>query len=241
MMGYQRTPNEIDFDSNIKYLLNNSLLFSSYNRLDTIEDDTKKSNTMPAAFFETKEQNTQSIELPTIESDAVLFDNGEVCIVKPNTPGSVLVVHNILQPGVTSVILEDGLKSRGQLAAEGKMIGLDHLPDYNQNIYFRAFSRVMTVDSEAFYKLYHEHPSDWIAISVDPNKTYAYDSTARIEHHGWDYADSRISLAQIMQNVPTRSSEVLVKLPVLNPEWFATNSRVFNCNHPELNVANKSI
>lgn len=219
--------------------------------------------------------------LPTVPEQAVLFQNHEVCIVKPNTSGSILVVHHC-PTGVFDAVLHDGVKSREQLNREGKIpllgkkeredrifgrhalfgsgqkeytpISLssevvkqliaslppvaslpiscdgsyESLEDYDQNIFFRAFRDRMEIDSQAFHQTYAQHPSEWVAISVDPRKTFVYDSTARVEDRERDYNDSKISLYDLMNGKKSLSSEVLVKLPVVSPEWFATNSREFS-------------
>lgn len=111
-----------------------------------------------------------------------------VKIVPPGTPGSVRIVH--FSNANIDILLEEGLKNRNKLAKEGKVersTGFA-LEDHGDNIYFRA-PYVVSDDLQIAYNTHlngtqklMNHPlesSSWVAIDVDPDETFVFNSELR--------------------------------------------------------------
>ncbi len=80
------------------------------------------------------------------------------------------------------MVLAEGLKSREQLGKEGKSekrSSMYVLSDQYKNIYFRVPGQLEQIDSESFISRQLSITRDWVAITVDPSKTYVFNSELR--------------------------------------------------------------
>lgn len=119
----------------------------------------------------------------TILPEDIMFQDDNVCILKPDVKKGILVFTNYKQsPGIAS-LCELGLKTGSQLQKNGVNFGRSMIHDY---IFFRApylsepidYTSIDTEISSSFGKENLEIPSR-VWIRVDPEKTYVYSSEIR--------------------------------------------------------------
>jgi len=129
-------------------------------------------------------------------------------IVKPNTPGSVRIIHF---SGVDiDILLSEGLKNRNKLAKDGKIEKTLHdnlLSDHDDNIFFRApyiasddlkiaYNSSITDGQNRMIELLEK--TSWVAIDVDPFNTYVFNSELRMceDNRKCIYKNQAITLAE---------------------------------------------
>jgi hypothetical protein len=158
----------------------------------------------------------------------------DVEIVRPGTPGAVVVVHHAYSAEIES-ILASGLKTPATLVQEGKLEGLlaPRLEDRNDVIFFRPPVKPLTEKHDEFDDFIRAHGSrdgaNWVAVCVNPANTFAYYGYHRKKNRQERYEGSRIRLLDLFarERDPLRDTamEVIVRCPVVTPEWFVTDSR----------------
>lgn len=177
----------------------------------------------------------------------VYYQDENVCIVSRDTPGSIPVYTEVgysFSPSRSVNVCIEGLKSFNQLVEEGVMkeknrdlrtekIDKDH---YNK-IYFRAPYKRADLSSnfesliEQLYgeKRWSMNRVGLVTINVDPEHTYVFNSDANTMI--WDdeaiqmgknlLASSRQLLSEYLKR-PSYEHEIVVKTPVIPPEWFSS-------------------
>ncbi len=125
--------------------------------------------------------------------DDVLYQDENVCILKPDSPRGVVVFH-INSKGNTNTICSEGLLSFNELRRRNPQFGLQkrkitgsHNADHDDIIYFRA---PFTNDPTTFVSSFGQSPSNFlkksghaqtiVLLKVDPFKTNVFYSQARI-------------------------------------------------------------
>ena len=123
---------------------------------------------------------TRFVEEPIVTED-ILFQDADVCILKPHVKKGVLIFTNYSQPEGKS-LCEIGLKSGAQLQREGIDFGRSMIHDY---IFFRApyvsnVSHYESIDTE-IESLFGEgaNTTGKVWIRIDPSNTYVYSSEIR--------------------------------------------------------------
>lgn len=154
----------------------------------------------------------------------------DVELLRPGNESAISTVHYAINGGIRD-ILASGLKSREQLAQEGKFHRLNHLDDYNYNIYFRPPLSSQKSGDESFIKQHRGRRVEWIAIDVNPRKTYAYDGDYRVSNNPSMYYGSRILLQDLIDAPRAGSWEVIVRTNVISPQWFSDHSHQFKFVH----------
>ena len=118
-----------------------------------------------------------------------------------------------------------------QLTTEGKAFRLNHLDDYNFNIYFRPPFKKQKSSDISFIETHRGHPAEWIAIDVNPAHTYVYDGNYRVSNDSLRYHASRTLLQDLFDKPKPGSWEVIIQRNVLKPQWFSCNSLMFKHEH----------
>ena len=122
---------------------------------------------------------------PILPED-ILFQDADVCILKPNVKKGILVFSQYEQPVGMPSLCEAGLKTGAQLQREGVNFGRSMIHDY---IFFRApyvsnpidYTSIDTEIISSFGETAVSMPSAaWIRI--DPEKTYVYSSEIRAKY-----------------------------------------------------------
>jgi hypothetical protein len=113
----------------------------------------------------------------------IMYQDNDVCILRPEVKKGVLVFSNYVQPKNSPSLCETGLKSGKQLHNEGINFGR---VVYHPYIFFRApfysnpidYSSIDTEIESSFGKDLGNRTRVW--IRVDPDRTYIYSSELRM-------------------------------------------------------------
>jgi hypothetical protein len=119
---------------------------------------------------------------PILPED-ILFQDADVCILKPHIKKGVLIFTHYNQPAGMPSLCEEGLKTGRQLQSEGVNFGRSMIHNY---IFFRApyfsnpidYRSIKTEIASLYENLDSETPSK-VWIRIDPEKTNVYSSEIR--------------------------------------------------------------
>src|SRR3990167_9252932 len=123
------------------------------------------------------------------------------CIVKPNTPNSVRIIHFSSNKKALHSIISDGLKSRAQLTEEKQLKPSEFttknpiLTDKDISIYFKAPLKKSNYLGEAYGSEDTLLHFPWVAIDVDPDTTYVFNSELRLQDKS-AYMIQKVTLRQ---------------------------------------------
>jgi hypothetical protein len=143
---------------------------------------------------------------PILPED-IVYQDKDVCIIKPGVKKGVLVFTDYVQPKGVPSLCESGLKSGAQLHSEGVNFGR---VVYHPYILFRApylsdpidYTSVDTEITSSFGAGAVDMPSR-VWIRVDPDNTYVYSSEIRAKKPHYavevDLQQSRKTLTQYLQ------------------------------------------
>ena len=112
--------------------------------------------------------------------DDILFEDSDVCVLKPDVKKGVLIFSNYNQPAGTPPLCEAGLKTGAQLKNEGVNFGRSMIHNY---IFFRApylsgpidYTSIDTEITSSFGNSESAEPSR-VWIRIDPGRTSVYSS-----------------------------------------------------------------
>ena len=119
---------------------------------------------------------------PILPED-ILFQDNDVCILKPDVKKGVMIFTNYKQPAGMASLCEAGLKTGVQLQREGVNFGRNMIHDY---IFFRApyfsdpidYTSIDTEITSSFGNSESAEPSR-VWIRIDPGRTSVYSSEIR--------------------------------------------------------------
>jgi len=122
---------------------------------------------------------------PILPED-ILFQDSDVCVLKPNVKKGVLIFTKYTQPTGMPPLCEAGLKTGAQLQTEGVNFGRSMIHDY---MFFRApyysdpidYTSIDTEIASSFGIGESTIPSR-VWIRIDPEKTNVYSSEIRAEY-----------------------------------------------------------
>lgn len=118
-----------------------------------------------------------------IEESDIIFQDGLVCILKPDVKKGIIVWHHYEQPPDMDSLCEFGLKTGAQLQSEGVDFGRTTI---HPHIFFRAPYLSRDIDySTPENEIFSSFGKDQIGkeprvfIRVDPDNTYVFSSEIR--------------------------------------------------------------
>jgi hypothetical protein len=124
---------------------------------------------------------------PILPED-IMYEDFDVCILKPEVKKGVLVYTSYTQPPVMDTLCNLGLKTGAQLASEGVNFGRRIQHPY---IFFRAPYKSTEIDYssvekeiESSFDKYALNDKNLVFIRVDPDKTFVYPSEIRVKFMG---------------------------------------------------------
>ena len=129
-----------------------------------------------------EERIIKPLDNPILPED-ILFQDNDVCILKPGVKKGVLIFTNYKQPAGMAPLCEAGLKTGVQLQREGVNFGRNMIHDY---IFFRApyfsdpidYTSIDTEITDSFGNSESAEPSR-VWIRIDPGKSSVYSSEIR--------------------------------------------------------------
>ena len=118
--------------------------------------------------------------------DEILFQDSDVCILKPDVKKGILIFTSYNQPTGISPLCETGLKTGVQLQNEGVKFGRSIIHNY---IFFRApylsnpidYTSIDTEIASSFGETNSAIPSR-VWLRIDPEKTNVYSSEIRASY-----------------------------------------------------------
>jgi hypothetical protein len=155
---------------------------------------------------------------PILPED-ILFQDNDVCILKPDVKKGILIFTNYTQPKGMPSLCESGLKTGVQLQSEGVNFGRSMIHDY---IFFRApyFSNPIdyeSIDTEiesSFGKGFNNIPSR-VWIRIDPEKTFVYSSEIRAVYKPPYHRETPEFLLQMENHVKNSRKSMIDYLKIL--------------------------
>jgi hypothetical protein len=148
---------------------------------------------------------------PILPED-VLFQDSDVCILKPNVKKGILIFTDYTQPKDGKSLCESGLKTGAQLKQEGIEFGGSVFHDY---IFFRAPYFPNEIDYESIESEIESSFGEGMSevrsrvwIRVDPQKTYVYSSEIRAKYDPYESGGFEDKFAS---SYPPLSIEVMIK------------------------------
>lgn len=137
-------------------------------------------------------------------SSDVLFQDADICILRPDSKRGVLVFTRTVPAAC-----KDGLRSYAAQGLPARRENAD--PDHDKLIYFRAPYRSDTSSFEASYGTSAKAlsaPSEWneegttiVVIRIDPEKTFVYSSDTRTWLRHEDVLKSRIPFTEYLKRI----------------------------------------
>ena len=157
----------------------------------------------------------------TINSGDILFQDADVCILKPDVKKGILVFTAYTQPAGMSSLCEAGLKTGERLRNEGLSLFGSNLSGIHPYIFFRAPFKSTEIDytsvDDEIKSIFGESAIDRpgrVWIRVDPEQTYVYSSEIRAIKAGSPNIEEEVNksrmkmtdfLHQLTYNVQTAS------------------------------------
>jgi hypothetical protein len=136
-------------------------------------------------------------------ADDVLFEDMDICILRPDSKRGVLIFTNAKTPAVC----KEGLKTHEALGrAPRKMTD----PDHDKLIYFRAPYRPDVSSFEASYgntveamaaPMFGGGGTTIVVLRIDPEKTFVYSSEARIKLPYAQFLQTRIPFTDYLKRI----------------------------------------
>ncbi len=156
---------------------------------------------------------------PILPED-ILFQDNDVCILKPNVKKGILIFTDYNQSKGMPSLCESGLKTGVQLQSEGVNFGRSTIHNY---IFFRApyFSNPIdyeSIDTEiesSFGEGVNATPSI-VWIRIDPEKTFVYSSEIRTSYSSPYHYGSLRYLSDIENEVKKSRKSMINYLKILD-------------------------
>lgn len=163
----------------------------------------------------------------------ILFQDDDVCILKPTSNRGILVIHATNNKATT--VCEDGLYSKNELMIRKPELGLTKsdsmFPFHSDIIYFRApYSSDTTNFSTLYPNFYFIEDQYYVFIRIDPEQTYVYNQEGRVYSTYEKYKKSRISMNDYFKII-TENKKIIAKYPeVLYGNTISFEKKKLNSN-----------
>jgi hypothetical protein len=171
------------------------------------------------------------------EGEDILFQDDDVCILKPNVKRGILVASRHDKKYLKDIFV-NGLRSGQQLKKDEVEYGRSTAHPY---IFFRApfYSREINYDSinteiiSSFGDTYtRDQKSVFMFIRVDPDRTYVYSSELRVKYYGEEsmVRNSRKTLSEYLAII--KQNETMEKLITSETkvlyDLFSSKAKIFS-------------
>jgi hypothetical protein len=172
---------------------------------------------------------------PILPED-IMYEDFDVCILKPGVKKGVLVFTHYTQPPDMDTLCKLGLKTGLQLSLEGVNFGRSIQHPY---IFFRAPYRSTEIDYssvekeiESSFDKYALNDKNLVFIRVDPDKTFVYPSEIRVKFRGKNIdkhlKESRKTMTEYFKILKENEEEIKTIPSGYGPIYDLISSKIIN-------------